>query len=91
MKKYKLYKLTVEHTLVVAAESQQELEQSVGRILTVHMDSVLRDGLTNHDFEEIKSDGDLPDGWEPACLPYSKYSHMNAPEDLINKTIKELI
>ena len=45
----------------------------------------------DHDFEEIKSDGDLPEGWEPACLPYSKYSHMNAPEDLINKTIKELI
>lgn len=91
MKKYKLYKLTVEHTLVVAAESRQDLEQSVDSILTVHMDSFLRDGLSNYDFEEIKSDGDLPDGWETACLPYSKYSHMNTPEDLINKTIAELI
>ena len=91
MKKYKLYKLTVEHTLVVAAESRQDLEESVRSILAVHADSILRDGPSNFDVERIKDDGELPEGWDTNCRPYSKYSTVMEPEELRNKTIETFL
>jgi hypothetical protein len=85
---YKLYKLVVEHTIVVAAESRKDLEKSLEDILVVHVDTILRDGPSNFDFDRIKDSGDLPDGWDVNCRPYSKYPIAEEPEELRNKTIE---
>lgn len=91
MNKYKLYKLTVEHTIVVAAESHEDVEKHVKDILTIHADNIIGEGPSNFDAELITNDGELPYGWEPACLPYTRYSHVTIPEELCNKKIQELL
>jgi hypothetical protein len=89
MNAHKLYKLTVEYTLVVAAETLDDAEASAKDIMTVHGDSIFKEDPTNVAVEFIPDDGALPDGWEPECLPYSKYSWYRQPEELVNKQIKE--
>jgi hypothetical protein len=91
MNEHKLYKLTVEYTLVISAESQEDAENSVKDIVFVNADYIFREDPTNFVVEPIHNAGDLPEGWELECLPYDKYSAVQKPRDLINKTIKELI
>ena len=89
MNTHKLYKLTVEYTLVVAAETIRDVEASTKDIMSVHADNIFKEDPTNVDVEFIPNDGALPEGWEPECLPYSKYSWSRQPEELVNKQIKE--
>lgn len=87
----KLYKLTVEYTLVISAESQEDAENSVKDIVFVNADYIFREDPSNFVVEPICNEGELPEGWDVQCLPYDKYSAAKKPSDLINKTIKEFI
>jgi hypothetical protein len=89
MSAHKLYKLVVEYTLVISAESQEDAERSVKDIARIHCDYIFHEDPTNFDVEPIRNAGDLPEGWELQCLPYDKYPASQKPRELINKTIKE--
>ena len=90
---YKLYKLAVEYHLVVAAESLEDAEQNASTTMMLNANYVLTDDdhLRHAAAEEIRDSGDLPAGWDVNCLPYTKYTHYNIPEELGVKTIKELL
>jgi hypothetical protein len=89
MNEHKLYKLTVEYTLVISAESQEDAEKSVKDILFVNADHIFREEPTNVDVEPIRDSGSFPAGWDDNCLPYDKYSSAKKPSELINKSIGE--
>jgi hypothetical protein len=92
--KYKLYKMTVEKTFVVAAPAEQslkEVESSANNIMLIHYDSMTNEEPTHIVAEEIKTVGDLPDKWELECLPYTNYRYVNMPEEIVNKTIKQFL
>jgi hypothetical protein len=94
MSEYKLYKITVEQEFVVASPAElttEEVEKSVGNIMIIHQDSLTREGLSNVVAEEIKTEGDLPAGWETGCLPYSNYTYHRMPENIVNKPIKKFL
>lgn len=94
MKKYKLYTVRVEKTFVVAAPIEQsvdEVENTIENIMTIHEDAMRSDGLTHVLAEEMRSLNDLPAGWVPSCLPYTNYSYARIPEDLVNKSIEDLL
>ena len=89
---YKLYKLTVEYHLVVAAESLEDAEQNANTTMMLNANYVLTDDHLRHAAaEEIRDSGDLPAGWDVNCLPYTKYTQYNITEELGVKTIKELL
>ena len=91
---YKLYKITVEKEFVVASRaalSVEDVENSIKNIMTIHCDSMRSEDPTHILAQEIKSAGDLPHGWETACLPYTNYQHSCVPKELVNKTIKEYL
>lgn len=94
MSKYKLYKITVEKEFVVVSPAEmttEEVEKSVANIMVIHNDSLTSEGLSNVVAEEIKTEGDLPAGWETDCLPYSNHPYQRIPEDILNKTIKKFL
>lgn len=91
MNTHKLYKLTLEYTLVISAESLEDAEQSVKDIVFVNADYIFHEDPTNFDVEPIRNEGDLPEGWDGQCLPYDKYSAAKKPSELLNKPIKEFL
>jgi len=94
MKNYQLYTVRVEKEFVVAAPLQMTVdavEKSVENIMCIHESSMRSDGLTHVIAEELKDLDSLPPGWDPSCLPYSNYPYISIPEDLVNKSIKELL
>lgn len=94
MSEYKLYNVTIEKEFVIAAPAElslQEVEKSVENIMIIHNDSLLSEGISHVVAEELKTEGDLPAGWETGCLPYTNYPISHAPRELINKTIKEFL
>jgi hypothetical protein len=94
MKNYQLYTVRVEKEFVVAAPielSVDDVEKSVENIMCIHESSMRSDGLTHVFAEEFNDLGSLPAGWDPSCLPYSNYPYSRIPEDLVNKSIKELL
>lgn len=94
MNKYKLYKVTVEKQFVVVAEAElsvSEVESKVNNIMVIHADTMLSEAPTHIMAEQINSLGDLPEGWTPDCLPYSNYKWTNISEDLVNKSIEDLL
>jgi hypothetical protein len=91
---YKLYKITVEKTFVIAAPAGDTLdavENSVPDIMREHSSDMRSEAPTNILAEEIKSARDLPDEWDPVCLPYTNHSPAKMPAELVNKTIKEYL
>ena len=89
---HKLYKLTVEYQIVVAAESLKDAEQNAHATMVTHTDSILAtENMSCVVAEEISDSGGLPDGWTVECLPYTKYSSYMIPDELEDKTIKELL
>lgn len=94
MKNYKLYTVRVEKEFVVAAPIELDaldVENSIENIMNIHESSMRSEGLTHVLAEELKDLGALPPGWDPSCLPYSNYPYSRIPEDLVNKSIKELL
>lgn len=94
MKNYQLYTVRVEKEFVVAAPIQMnvdDVEKSVENIMCIHESSMRSDGLTHVIAEELQDLDSLPPGWDPSCLPYSNYPYSRIPEDLVNKSIKELL
>ena len=94
MKNYQLYTVRVEKEFVVAAPIQMnalDVEDSIENIMCIHESSMRSDGLTHVIAEEVRDLGSLPPGWDPSCLPYSNYPYSRIPEDLVNKSIKELL
>lgn len=94
MKNYKLYKVTVEKVFVVAAPVEQSVdtvESSITNIMHIHADSMRSEDPTHILAEEIHCLSNIPPGWEDSCLPYANYPYSRIPEDLLNKSIKELL
>ncbi len=94
MNKYKLYKVTIEKQFVVVAEAElsvSKVENQVNNIMVIHADTMLHEQPTHILAEQIHSERDLPEGWTPDCLPYSNYKWTNISEDLVNKSIEELL
>lgn len=94
MKNYQLYTVRVEKEFVVAAPIEMgvlDVEKSVENIMCIHESSMRSDGVTHVLAEELKDLDSLPPGWDPSCLPYSNYPYSRIPEDLVNKSIKELL
>ena len=92
--KYKLYTVTVEKVFVIAAPAEDSLdtvESSVINIMLLHSDDMRSEDPTHIIAEEFKNFGDLPCGWLPSCLPYTKYGPAKMPIELINKTIKDYL
>jgi len=89
--KPKLFKATVEYTFVFAAKDSKDAEASVKDIMGTHGGEIIMDGFEHHHIDPINDEGDLPAGWAPRCLPWTKYTYLNMPEELVNKTIKDLL
>jgi hypothetical protein len=89
---HKLYKLTVEYQIVVAAESVKDAEKSASEIMITHANDILLTENVGYVLAEPISDaGDLPKSWTTNCLPYTKYSSYTIPQELEDKTIEELL
>jgi len=94
MKNYQLYTVRVEKEFVVAAPIEMDVldvEVSVENIMIIHESSMRSEGLSHVVAEKLEDLDSLPSGWDPSCLPYSNYPYSRIPEDLVNKSIKELI
>jgi uncharacterized protein YbdZ (MbtH family) len=91
MSKYKLFKATVEHTFVFVAGDVKEADISVKDIMLTHGWDIVKEGLSHQNVEPVNDEGDLPAGWEVKCLPWSKYTYVNMPEELVNKQILTLL
>jgi hypothetical protein len=91
---YKLYKITVEKTFVIAAPAEDTIETVEGcvcNIMRLHSDDMRSEAPTHILAEEIHSTRDLPDDWVPGCLPYTNFGPAKMPAELVNKTIKEYL
>jgi hypothetical protein len=94
MSTYKLYKAVIEKEFVIAMpadKSIDDIEKCVENIMAIHEDCLRQEGLSHILVENINHQGDLPGGWDDACLPYLNYSYVNIPEELVNKPIKEYL
>lgn len=89
---HKIYKLTVEYQFVVAAESIDDAEKNAATTMLVHANELLADTYVHNVVaEEIRDGGDLPSGWYPQCLPFTKYTSYSIPEEIGDKTIQQLL
>lgn len=92
--KYKLYKVTIEKQIVVAAPaklSRGEVECSIHNVQVIHADSLIYEPNSFVLAEEIKDLGELPEGWTAEALPYFNASSIVMPKELVNKTIKQYL
>ena len=92
--KYKLYKVTVEKQIVVAAYaelSRAEVELSIPNLSVIHDTSLMQEPNSFVLAEEIKDPGDLPEGWTVGALPYFNSNSASMPFDIINKTIQQFL
>lgn len=86
----KLFAVRMEVTAVVLATSERDAE----RVFSVHQRAILSDG--DHEPEcsyEVKTEIDLPGGWEVDCLPYGcadqheiSYWLDQAPPEVVRDT-----
>lgn len=92
--KYKLYKVTVEKQIVVAAEaelSRAEVELSIPNLMVIHDTSLIQEPNSFVLAEEINDTGDLPEGWTTNALPYFNSRSVTMPTDIVNKTIQQFL
>jgi hypothetical protein len=62
-----LFKVTIERTLVVEALNELDARR-VAHDFDSESASDFSGDIT--DIEQIKTESDLPEGWEPLCVPY---------------------
>jgi hypothetical protein len=87
----KLYKLTVEYAIVVAAEDGEEacsVEDNAVHYMMQGADDILSHPPDNALAEEIKSENDLPSQWIADALPFTS---AGLDHDESNLTIRQIL
>jgi hypothetical protein len=89
----KLYKLTVEYAIVVAAEDEKglrEIEDNAVHYMLQGADDILSHPPDNALAEEIKSEEDLPAQWIVDALPFTSAGLDHEESNLTIRQILEL-
>ena len=88
----KLYKLTVEYQIVVAAEDNataSSVENNAQNYMLVNVDDIVTFAPDNALAEEVITEAELPSVWLPECLPFHKTKESSA--HIPQLTIKQLL